>query len=622
MTKSIKRRDFLRTIALGAFAVGTASCAPQVVKETVKETVVVEKEVEKAVKETVVVEKEVEKTVKETVKETVVVEIEKNLGGFPVPRDESIIINETTVFRIFDMSNPFIPNGMINSGWDQLIGARLMYLNWASGESVNFLVDGYEYNADYTELTFKVRKGVTWNDGEAFTAKDIKFTIEMLKGNENLGWSSTMNQWVDSVETPDDMTAVLKLTSPNARFHWNFKQAWSCPIIAEHEWSGKDPMTYKAFPPVGTGPYKFKQAIPELRTIIFEKVENWWGEAAGYDGGPGYIVWQTSPPPEAEIQDLADNFIDHAHSYSSDAKLLRQSQKLNPSVVLAPWRDPCPRGIWFNCSKYPLSKKEVRWAMFHCVDKKKAAESLYPWPTVPANYPWADWGGNEVYDYADILDKYGASFDVSYDLAKAEKILDDLGFAKGADGVRVDDKGAKMEFTIVVPQVGVTGEYPIALDFAENLGKVGIKATVKWNEMPVWDEALQTGTFDISSHWWCGNWQEPPMAFAEWQSYRVKPAGERATMGNWIRFSNEAFDPVSKSLEDTSPDDPKIKDIYKQAFEMFIDNMISIPVIQTTFVMPFNNTYWKGWPDETAINTVPFTWWPEFMFTVLALQKA
>jgi len=241
---------------------------------------------------------------------------------------------------------------------------------------------------------------------------------------------------------------------------------------------------------------------------------------------------------------------------------------------------------------------------------------------VPADYPWADWGGNEVYDYKDILQKYGASSDVSFDLKKAADILDKLGFKKGGDGIRVDDKGQKMEFTIIVPQVGVTGEYPIALDFAENLGKVGIKATVKWNEMTVWDEALQTGNFDISSHWWCGNWQEPPQAFAEWQSYRIKPVGQRATAGNWIRFSNKDFDPIAKALEDTAPDDPKIKDIYKQAFEMFIDNMISIPIIQTTFVMPFSTHYWKGWPDETKIATVPFTWWPEFMFTLMNLKKA
>ncbi len=610
--RNVKRRDFLRSIALGAFAVGASGCAPQIVTQMVEVT----KEVPMTVKETVVVP--VEQT--SIVKETVVVETVK--GGLPTPRDQTVVIDETTVYVVFDKANPFAPNAIISSGWDQLIGARLMYKNWATGEDVNFLVDGYEYNTDYTQMTFHVHKGVTWNDGQPFTAKDIKFTIDMLKANQNLGWSSVMNQWVDSVEAPDDVTAVFKLKSANPRFHWYFKQAWSCPIVAQHEWEGKDPMTYKAFPPIGTGPYTFKQAIPELRMYVFQAVDNWWGKSLGYTDLPPYVIWQTSPPVDAEIQDLADNFIDHAHGYTSDSKLLRQSQKLNSEVVLAPWRDPCPRGIWFNCAKYPLSKKEVRWAMFHCVDKKKAATSLYPWPTVPADYPWADWGGNAVYDYKDILDKYGAGSDVSFDIAKANDILDKLGFKKGADGTRVDDKGQKMEYTIIVPQVGVTGEYPIAVDFADNLAKAGIKATVKWNEMTVFGDAQALGNFDITSHWWCGNWQEPPQSFATYVTSKMQPVGTRDTAGNWIRLSDKDFDALGTQLENTAPDDPKIKDIYKAAFEKFIDLMPSIPVIQTTFVMPFNSHYWKGWPDETGIKTVPFTWWPEFMFTLLKIKKA
>jgi len=605
MAKMIKRRDFLRTVALGAFAAGAAGCQPQIVEKTV--------EVEKLVKETVVVESE------KMVKETVVVESVK--GGLPTPRTDTVIINETTVFRIFDAANPFTPNSMIN-GWDQVCGARLMYMNWASGEDVNMLVEGYEYGDDNKTLTFKTRKEAMWNDGTPFTAKDIKFTIEMLQANENLSWSSTMKQWVESVETPDDNTAVLMLTEANPRFHWNFKQAWSCPILPAHVWEGQDPMTFKAFPPVGTGPYKFHSAVPELRLIIWEQVPDWWGKAIGYDNAVPYIAWQTSPPPEAEIADLADNYIDHSHSYTSDAKLLRQTQKLNPKVVLAPWRDPCPRGIWFNCAKYPLSKPEVRWAMFHCIDKKKAAESLYPWPTIPAMYPWADWASNDKLDFTDLLEQYGAHPDNSFDLKKAEELLDGLGFKKGGDGVRVDDKGTKMEYSIIVPQVGVTGEYPIALDFAENLSKIGIKATVKWNEMPVWDEAINTGNFDISSHWWCGNWQEPPMVFRDWQSKFIKPVGERAVAGNWIRLSDPDLDAVALELETTAPDDPKMPDIYKRAFELFLKLMPSVPVIQTTFVMPFNTTYFTGWPDENNIKTVPFTWWSEFMFTVLALKKA
>ena len=599
MEKSLSRRGFLRMAALATAGLLAAACQPKVVTQVVRETVVVEKEK--------VVEKPVEKIVEKPVP----------VGGLPVPREEAAIIDETAIFRIFEAANPFVPNAMVQ-GWDQVCSSRLFYLNWVTGESVSMDAAGYEYNKDFSEMTLKTRPEVHWNDGEPFTARDVEFTVNMVKSNTALSWGTTMQTWVESMEVTDDQTIKFKLAKPNPRFHWFFKQAWSMPIVARHEWEGKDPLTYKAFPPIGTGPYKWHSAVPEQRMIIWERDDNFWGKALGYEAGPKYFIMQTAPPPEAEMADLADNFIDHAHAYTSDAALLRRSQELNPKVVLAPWRDPCPRGIWFNCAKYPLSLPEVRWAFFHCVDKEKAARVLYPWPTVPATYHFADWGSNDKFQYDDIL----GEFDTSFDLAKAAKILDDLGFKKGSDGIRVDGQGNKMQFTIIVPQVGVTGEYPIAMDFAENLSKIGVTAAVKWTEGAVFDDMTSTGNFDITSHWFCGNWQEPPLTYVDWQSWRIKPIGERATAGNWSRLTDKELDEVTAAIEVSSPDDPAINDLYRAAFRRYMATMPAVPVVQTTYVMPFNTTYWKGWPEEGNLRAVPFTWWCEFRFVLFNLKKA
>lgn len=539
-------------------------------------------------------------------------------GELPVPREDAIIINETTVYTIFGSANPFVPNGTIQSGYYQCVQEHLFYLNWATGEFINWLAESYAYNDDYTQLTIKTRPEAKWNDGQPFTAADVEFTIDMVKSNAGLSWGATMNEWVASMERPDDYTLVLNLTKPNPRFHMNFARAWSFPVVAKHVWENQDPMMFKNWPPVGTGPYKVLQEIPDRRMFIFERDDNYWGIARGYQPGPKYVIWQTSPPPEAEIADLQNNLIDHAHSYTTDKELLERSKELNPKVVLAPWRDPCPRGIMINCAKYPLSKPEVRWAIFHCVNKQKAADVLFPWPTVPAIYPWADWGGNAKYEYADIL----AEFDTEFNPAKAAQILDDLGFKPGSDGIRVDDQGNKLSFQIIVPQVGVTGEYPIGQDLADELKKIGVDASVKWSEMTPWDEATQTGTFDISSMWFCGDWAEPPMTFANWKADNIRPIGERATAGNWLRLKDEELTEVVKKMEVTSPDDPAIVELYRQAFRLYMKNMPAIPVVQTTFVMPFNTTYWTGWPEEGNIYAVPFTWWSEFKFVLFNLKKA
>src|SRR5688572_19082558 len=68
-------------------------------------------------------------------------------------------------------------------GLHQYVYEYFFYENLQTGEYVPWLAESYEYNADYTNLTVKLRDGVTWNDGEAFNADDVVFTYDMLMAN-------------------------------------------------------------------------------------------------------------------------------------------------------------------------------------------------------------------------------------------------------------------------------------------------------------------------------------------------------------------------------------------------------------------------------------------------------
>lgn len=57
----------------------------------------------------------------------------------------------------------------------------LMNYNKSTGKLVPWLATEYAWNADNTALTFKIRQGVKWSDGQPFTAKDVIFTFDMLK---------------------------------------------------------------------------------------------------------------------------------------------------------------------------------------------------------------------------------------------------------------------------------------------------------------------------------------------------------------------------------------------------------------------------------------------------------
>ena len=59
----------------------------------------------------------------------------------------------------------------------------LFYTNLNTGELIPWQGESYTYNADFTQVTLKLRDGVTWCDGEKFTADDVKYTLEMLRDN-------------------------------------------------------------------------------------------------------------------------------------------------------------------------------------------------------------------------------------------------------------------------------------------------------------------------------------------------------------------------------------------------------------------------------------------------------
>ena len=114
-----------------------------------------------------------------------------------------------------------------------------------------WLATGYKFNANFTQLTVDLRKGVEWSDGKPFTAADVVFTVNMLKENApKLAQSADMKQWVKDVSAPNEQTVQFTLTDSNPRFFHNyfqFHQDLGIQIVPEHIFKGQDPQTFTNF---------------------------------------------------------------------------------------------------------------------------------------------------------------------------------------------------------------------------------------------------------------------------------------------------------------------------------------------------------------------------------------
>lgn len=535
----------------------------------------------------------------------------------PVPREETIFLEDRpNIFVAFDSFNTRIPNGNDFANGYVQVGQEYLFLgNAATGEYEPWLGKSWEYNEDYTELTIFLQEAAHWNDGTPFTADDVVFTILTVRDNTALGGGEVLREFVAEAEAVDAHTVKLTFTKPAPRFHYELlAMVGGFEIWPKHIWENQDPTTFKNNPPITTAVWKLREVLPDLRMFVWERDDNYWAKDIRFPEAK-YIVYREAPAsPDVDYAEFVANQIDHAHWIQYPQMV--QAMEENPKIQIAPYPDPCPRGMWFNTQRYPLSLPEVRWALSYALDREKIAKFIWQPETEVALWPWSSWPLLDRFRFDDVMEEYKIEFDP----AKAEALLDGLGFAKGDDGIRVDGEGNRMAYTIITPLPVGEYEYQIAQELAEGAANIGIEMTVKHLPQSAFDEATRTGDFDVTSHWLCWAPLDALQLYQPYTSDQPMP-GESASPPNWIGLEDAEFDDAVARLKVINPDDPAAEAIYKDAFRAWMRLMPVLPVVQTVFVMPWNTTYWEGWPVEGNWYTLPFTWWPTFAKVPFALKS-
>ena len=107
------------------------------------------------------------------------------------------------------------------------------------------------------KVTYKLRPGVTWHDGQPFTSADVKFTWEAVKDPKFTAESKDGTEDIDSIDTPDDMTVICNYNTVAPDFA---STLFTFVILPKHTLEGKD-LNTDAYndKPLGTGPFMVKE---------------------------------------------------------------------------------------------------------------------------------------------------------------------------------------------------------------------------------------------------------------------------------------------------------------------------------------------------------------------------
>jgi peptide/nickel transport system substrate-binding protein len=551
------------------------------------------------------------------------------------------VAREETV--IFDLDRTITDPGNFNwftdgTGVRRLQGAHqtmwepLFILNYGTGELDPWLAAGFEQNDDSSEFTVSLREGVTWSDGEAFDADDVVFTVNMALDNEEITAreAATLREQVASVEKVDDLTVRFTLTEPNPRFlveNFGVRIFGSFLIMPEHVWAGEDPATFTFPEPIGTGPYTFTSAA--TNRAIWDRDDDWWGAATGFMDlpSPGRVVFLETGGEESRAQLMAANELDAAQSVSVGTFEAIRAQ--NPEIIA--WyadypyaaSDPCARQLEINTTVAPWDEPEMRRAVARIIDRSQIVNVAYEGTTEASRTMFAQYGAMEP--FIDAVVEAGHELPATADVEAGQALIEGQGWTR--DGDYYEKDGETLSVAIHVNSAST--EYTRTIDvIVEQLQRAGIDARAVPVENGVfWGEVLPFGSYEMTYSWLsCGSVNEPWASMGRYTVDDVVPVGERSPGFNntarWDGAAAEAYSAIVAEIEGRALGDPEVPALVAEAYGHLAEGMPFVPLVQAAKLIPFNTTYWEGWPTADNYYNHPFHWWNHTHQIIHALEPA
>lgn len=518
------------------------------------------------------------------------------------PNSLTFLANEQDAYT--QNYNPYSP-GVI-SGTQGLIYETLLYVNRLDGTVKPWLASSHELASDAQSITFHLRQGVTWSDGQPFTSDDVVFTLNLILKNPSIDLTG-IGAAVKDVSAPDASTVVVTLSKPFNPIVWIL--GGQVFILPKHTWSGVkgDPSQFADPNPVGTGPYIVKSFTPQLVDLV---------------KNPKF--WQPGKPQVDEVKIPA-------YSSNDSAQLALQKGEIDWTNLFVPNLDRTYVALdkehyhyWFpssddvmlylNLTKAPFNDLQVRKAISLALNRdniSKLGEAGYEPPANPTGLV-----GESIQSY---IDPHFSALQFTQDIAQADQTLESDGWTKGADGYYTKN-GKQLAFSIIVVS-GYTDYVADCQVMVKDLQAAGINATVNAMSNDAFTSALQNGQYDAGILW--TNPGPTPYYIYDGllRSTNSAPVGQSAP-SNYERW----IDPPTDKLLDqyASSTDPQVQ---RQALNglqhIMVEQLPSIPLTAEPYWYEYSTAKFVGWPDAQHPYAAPGTAeYPDIEIVLLNLQPA
>jgi peptide/nickel transport system substrate-binding protein len=387
------------------------------------------------------------------------------------------------------------------------------------------IAESWTVSPDRLTYTFKLRADVRWHDGKPFTAEDVKFSVEKVivplhsRGKTYFGP-------LQAVETPDARTVVFKLKEPVPFFLKAFQPS-EAPMLPKHGFTeeevagGKIRQAKIMQEPIGTGPFRLKE-WKKGSHIILERNPDYWKPGRPY---LDQIVLRVLPDGAARAIALEKGEVDVAPMNALPPAEMQRLGRLKHVATSQEGAEGLGPIMWLevNLREKPLADARVRRAISLAIDRQKIVDVIWYGNGKPARGPVVS--GNPVH-----FDKSLPPFE--YDPARANKLLDEAGYPRGADGAR---------FKLTQNFLPYGEEWVRQAEYIrQELGKVGIQVETQSLDMGGWLKRIYTDwTFDYTSNF-THNYADPSIGVQRaFVSTNIKKG---ASFSNSMDYKNAKVD--------------------------------------------------------------------------------
>ncbi|MBF9233829.1 ABC transporter substrate-binding protein [Microvirga alba] len=448
------------------------------------------------------------------------------------------------------------------------IMSKLVKYDHVKNEIFPDLATSWEIAPDLKTYTFKLRPGVKWHDGKPFTSADVKWTIEDIVREGDRAATYKFVSDIERVETPDDLTAVLRLARPNGIIIQNFASYNGFNILPKHLYEGSSVRDNPAnLKPVGTGPFRFVEYVVGSH-VLLEPNPNYYGEGPYLER----LAFQILPNLSTALMALEAGQV----GYVTASPPFADAARLKSVKGIAIDSTPSTIVMWFgfNFDKPMWRDIRLRRAVSMAINRDELVGKLYlnlvkpAWGHFTSAVPWA----NDA-----------TARQPEFNLAEAERLLDEAGYKKGADGIR-------MTVQMIVFPTNIWGSVEQAQMVKQQLSAVGIRVDVKVVEFALRVEEINKRGFDFVH----GGGTRGPDPSEMIDYYESKSSR------NNMKYSNPKVDELFIAGR-ASVDQGERTKIYSEIQKILAADQPMVPMVEYSYLRPYRQEY-RGfsWHPEAA----------------------